>query len=64
MFLFLTKAIKKLKKNNIKVSLFIDPKIKNVEQALKLNADNIELHTGTFCNLLNNKNKQKMKFGI
>ena len=57
---FLSKAIKKLKKNNIKVSLFIDPKIKNVEQALKLNADNIELHTGTFCNLLNNKNKKKI----
>ena len=49
-----------LKKNNIKVSLFIDPKIKNVEQALKLNADNIELHTGTYCNLLNNKNKKKI----
>ncbi len=57
---FLSKSIKKLKKNKIKVSLFVDPKIKNVEQALKLNADNIELHTGTFCNLLNSKNKQKI----
>jgi len=47
---FLSEAIKKLQKKNIKVSLFVDPNIQNIRQALKLNADNIELHTGTFCN--------------
>jgi len=56
----ITSAVTRLADKGIKVSLFIDPKIKNVEQALKLNADNIELHTGTYCNLLNNKNKKKI----
>ena len=55
------KAINKLKKNNIKVSLFIDPKIINIKQALKLKANNIELHTGTYCNFLINKKKDKAK---
>ena len=58
---FLIKAISKLKKNNIKVSLFIDPQIKNIKQAIKLKADNIELHTGTYCNFLINKKKIKQK---
>ena len=56
---FLSKAIKKLQKNNIKVSLFVDPEIRNVRQALKLNTNNIELHTGAFCNFLNDNNKYK-----
>ena len=56
---FLSEAIKKLQKKNIKVSLFVDPNIENIRQALKLNTDNIELHTGTFCNFLNDKNKKK-----
>ena len=58
---FLTKAINKLKKNNIEVSLFIDPEIRNVKQALKLKVNNIELHTGTYCNFLINKKKDKAK---
>jgi pyridoxine 5-phosphate synthase len=58
---FLTKAINKLKKNSIEVSLFIDPQIINVKQALKLKVNNIELHTGTYCNFLINKKKDKAK---
>jgi pyridoxine 5-phosphate synthase len=57
----LTKAINKLKKNSIEVSLFIDPQIRNVKQALKLKVNNIELHTGTYCNFLINKKKDKAK---
>ena len=53
---FLKKIIYMLKKNKSRVSLFIEPSIKDVKEAKKLNADCIEIHTGKMCNLIN-KNK-------
>ena len=54
---FLNKLIKKLKRNKFRVSLFIEPSIKDIKKSQKLNADCIEIHTGRFCNLVNeNKN--------
>ena len=50
---FLKKIIFKLKKNQSRISLFIEPNQKDVKTAKKLNADCIELHTGKFCNLVN-----------
>jgi len=62
---FLLKAINKLKKNNIRVSLFIEPKISDVFSAKKLGANCVEFHTGKFCNLLNeNKNIKKALFNL
>jgi len=55
----LKKIISKLKKNKIRISLFIEPQISNVELAFMLGADCVELHTGTFCNLFNKKHKKK-----
>ena len=49
------KIIKKLKKKKIRVSLFIEPKIEDVQIAGDLNADCIEFHTGKICNLINKK---------
>ena len=49
------KIVKKLKKKNIRVSLFIEPKIKDIKIAKKLNIDCVELHTGKICNLINKK---------
>lgn len=43
-------AIEQLKKRSVAVSLFIDADIKQVEKALKLGAQAIEIHTGTYCN--------------
>jgi len=40
-----------LQNSDIEVSLFIDPTIKNVKLAKKLNSDWVELHTGRFANL-------------
>ena len=54
---FLKKIISKLKKNGSRISLFIEPKNKDVNEAKELNADCIEFHTGKICNLIN-KNKQ------
>lgn len=54
---FLKKIIEKLKKNNSRVSLFIEPKLSDIKKAKLLNADCIEIHTGKFCNLINKKKK-------
>ena len=56
---FLKKMILKLKKNKSRVSLFIEPNLKDVEMAHNLKADCIELHTGRFCNLVNNNRNFK-----
>ena len=58
--LFLKKLINKLKKNRSRVSLFIEPSINDIKISKLLNADCVELHTGKFCNLVNeNKNYKK-----
>jgi pyridoxine 5-phosphate synthase len=58
---FLKKIIHKLKSNNSRVSLFIEPNQKDVKTAKNLNADCIELHTGKFCNLVNENKNYKME---
>ncbi|RBQ27790.1 MULTISPECIES: pyridoxine 5'-phosphate synthase [Arcobacteraceae] len=47
----INETIEKLKKHEIEVSLFIDPTTKSVELSNMLEADFIELHTGTFANI-------------
>ena len=51
--ILLKKIINKLKKNKIRVSLFIEPNVKDINKAKLLNVDCIEIHTGKFCNLIN-----------
>lgn len=43
------KAICALHDKNIPVSLFIDPKPDQIQQAREIDADMIEIHTGQFC---------------
>jgi len=59
---FLKLLIKKLKKNKSRVSLFIEPSLKDLNQAKKLNADCVEIHTGKFCNYVNKKKNYKNEF--
>jgi len=56
----LKKIIDKLRKNKIRVTLFIEPKTSDVNLSKKLGANCVELHTGRFCALLNN-NKNVLK---
>ena len=56
---FLEILIKKLKKNKSRISLFIEPSQKDLEEAKKLNADCVEIHTGKLCNLINKKKNYK-----
>ena len=53
----LYKLIKVLKKSKIRVSLFIEPRIKDIKLSYILGADCVELHTGYFCDLLNKLQK-------
>ena len=56
---FLKKLIKKLKERNLRISLFIEPSLKDLEKAKKLDADCVEIHTGKLCNLINKKKNYK-----
>ena len=55
--IFLKKIIKKLKKNSSRVSLFIEPRSKDVQLSKLFGVDCVELHTGKICNLINKKKK-------
>ena len=59
---FLKKLIKKLRKNKIRVSIFIEPKIFDVKLSKELGANCVELHTGKFCDLLNKNKKTESAF--
>jgi len=52
---YLKKIIFKLKKKNLRVSLFIEPSSQDIKEAKNLNTDCVEIHTGKFCNLVNKK---------
>ena len=56
---FLKIIINKLKKNKSRVTLFIEPSIKDLRESKKLNADCVEIHTGKLCNLINKKKNYK-----
>ena len=47
----LKKVIKRLHKNGIEVSLFIDPTVENVNRAKELEVEWIEFHTGRYANI-------------
>jgi len=50
---FLKKIITKLKKNNSRVSLFVEPNTKAVKISKYLGVDGVEFHTGKICALIN-----------
>ncbi|MBN2190807.1 MAG: pyridoxine 5'-phosphate synthase [Candidatus Aureabacteria bacterium] len=52
-------TVEKLQKKKIRVSLFIDPDLEQVEMALRTGAEFIELHTGSFANAASKAKAQK-----
>ena len=54
--------IKRLKKNNIRVSLFVEPNLSDIKISKELNADCVELHTGKYCRLYNVKKNTNNEF--
>ena len=59
--IFLKKIIAKLKKNNSRVSLFIEANIKDIKISYNLGVDGIEFHTGKICNLINKNKSYKLE---
>ena len=58
------KIIKNLHKKDIRVSLFIEPKFKDINLSKELGANCVELHTGLFCKLLNENKKINKQYFI
>ena len=56
------KIISNLQKNKIRVTLFIEPNIKDIKLAQSLGTNCVELHTGAICNLLNKGKKINKSF--
>ena len=48
-------VIKKLNKNKIRTSLFINPNLKDIKLAKKIGSRCIEIHTGKISNMIKNK---------
>ena len=59
---FLREIINKLKKNKIRVSLFVEPNIRHIDLSKTYGANSVELHTGKFCNLFNKNKNIKLAF--
>lgn len=49
--------IEKLHAKKIKVSLFVDPDEKQIKKSAQIGADIVEIHTGEFCHLFDEKKK-------
>ena len=58
----LLRSFEILRKKKIEISLFIDPDPKQVEMAVKLGADAVEFHTGTYANQRTSRGTQE-EFG-
>ena len=52
------KAIDMLKDSHIQVSLFVDPDLDQVKASHMVNADAVEIHTGSYCNARTEKDKK------
>lgn len=53
-------AIAKLKANGIKVSLFIEPNLKQIDMAKTIGAEAIELHTGRYALAVGGEKKKEL----
>ncbi len=52
---YLTDFVAQLQDNEIKVSMFIDPDKAQIQASADIKADIVELHVGTYCNAVNEK---------
>ncbi|MBW0454247.1 MAG: pyridoxine 5'-phosphate synthase [Candidatus Kinetoplastibacterium crithidii] len=58
-FEIVSKAVKFLQSNGIKVSIFIDPDINQIYEAKKIGADAVELHTGRYAEVCDSDKENK-----
>tara|TARA_R100001369_G_scaffold954_1_gene3007 strand:+ start:28362 stop:29078 length:717 start_codon:yes stop_codon:yes gene_type:complete len=58
---FLKEVISEFNRNNIRTSIFVDPKVKMVEHAANTGADRIELYTEAYAEAYGKGNKDAVK---
>lgn len=54
-------VVSRLREAGIRVSLFVDPDLKQLEASRELGADGVELHTGTYCNAQGPRLEQELE---
>ena len=54
-------AVKRLDEKGIQVSLFVDPEERQIEASRELGARSVELHTGRYCDVSMERNKELEK---
>ncbi|MBF0203319.1 MAG: pyridoxine 5'-phosphate synthase [Desulfamplus sp.] len=52
-------SVKQLQNSGIKVSIFINPDLDQIKTAHKMDADMIEIHTGSFCDAVTDMEREK-----
>lgn len=57
----LSAMIKKIRAENIRVSLFVDPNEEQIRESKKIGADIVELHTGEFCHQIDEKREVELE---
>lgn len=55
----ITQVVETLQRNNIRVSLFIDPDIKQIRAAKRTGAAAVEIHTGYYANAMGDKQTEE-----
>ena len=59
--LLLTDIVSEFKKNNIRVSIFINPSIKTLENLEVIQTDRVELYTFDYAHILMKIRKKQLK---
>ena len=57
---YLKEYTAKIKREGIRVSMFVDPDIEQIKAAKELNADIVEIHTGAYCNFTGDERKSEL----
>ena len=57
----LKEVVSRLREAGIRVSLFVDPDLKQLEASRELGADGVELHTGAYCNAQGPRLEQELE---
>jgi len=52
-------AVDRLQEAGIRVSLFVDPRLDQIDEALRLGADAVEIHTGRYANAADAKEREE-----
>ncbi len=56
----ITKQVKFLQNNGIKVALFLDPDKRQIDAASKTGCDAVEIHTGKYANAIGNEKEEEL----